>query len=117
MVFKGRTIRVADLVTEEPWLLAYRQFVDCELVGPALILLQGSTTFKACAFIVPQSDGVLRPEAILIDLPDGGTAPAGAVAMFDCHFEGCRFEGVTFCGAENVMNEFRRVGGWPERWT
>jgi hypothetical protein len=63
-------------------------FENCVLVGPAIILLLGTTTFANNVFDTPSI------EAALWDIPADREAVVGVIPLVDCSVMNCRFQRV-----------------------
>lgn len=97
--YRSQVIRVADLAVTSH-LIAGVTFQDCLILGPAILGLQGSGTLSHCIF-----EG--GPEQMFWEVPEGSFR-IGAIGLIDCHFVGCRFEGIGFAAPRGVIDEFLR---------
>jgi hypothetical protein len=80
-------------------------FLDCTIVGPAVLLLLHDCSFSECRFESPQ---VVWPL-------DTGRAYFGAIGMQNCSFTNCRFErigiGVDRATADKFTEALAQPGG------
>jgi hypothetical protein len=84
--------------------LANLTFIDCHLIGPAVLVAETPVTFEG-AF----SEGTFESSAW--KLPSG--APIrGCIPIRNCHFIRCQFEGIAFGAPEHKMDGLARAVGW-----
>ena len=80
-----------------------RTFTGCRLMGPAIVLAAGGTTFEETNFGDPRGEMrnlLLRPM---------GTKALGTVPMHGCTFLGCEFFNVGFTGSEELLEEMALI--------
>jgi hypothetical protein len=88
--FVDQTVRIADLATGNPPLVASLEFERCQILGPAVIIPL-SCNFDGCGFGTPDGSS----DSVLWHLPEGRTFMQGAIRVERCSF---------------VETTFRRVG-------
>jgi hypothetical protein len=77
-----------------------RNFDDCDIYGPAIIYLTGTSMVTDCGF-----DGV--PENILIVTK---YVPLGAIWMENTVIRDCRFHRISIVGSQEVIDKIKREG-------
>jgi hypothetical protein len=80
--YHDQTVRLADLAALEDVIDGF-VFERCQIVGPAVVALLGSTRMTGC-----QWSG--DPEAIIWP-SHGRDKVVGAIGLKDCHITGCEF--------------------------
>ena len=98
MQYESRAIRIADLVVTRDT-VANADFKNCVLIGPAVVVLQGSTTVVNSGFAGPA-------DLIFWTIEPERPAIVGAVAFLDCTFESCSFDRVGFAGPAELKSAF-----------
>jgi len=78
-------------------------FVDCEIRGPAVLILIRDIRVHGCGFDTPD------PDAMLWEIPESRPVVIGAIAVTGCTFVGCRFRHVGFGGTPATLSGFRGV--------
>lgn len=84
MTYRNQTVRLADLAVITD-LLQGVTFENCVIVGPAVIVLMGTTSLSNSSF-----DG--DAEGLLWPFPDDRERLIGAVGLSDCTIVGCRLQ-------------------------
>jgi hypothetical protein len=77
-----------------------RRFIDCVLLGPAILAMTETTAFLNCQFAAVEGD-----ERNLFVKPVGGRV-IGAVSVAGCHFEGCLLNGLGLVGDDSFVEAF-----------
>ncbi len=77
-----------------------RSFVDCILVGPAVLIPTAETRFGNCNF------GDVEGDVRNLFLSAAGTRIIGGLSVAGCVFERCLFHGVGLVGDEAVIAAF-----------
>ena len=101
--FKGVVVSIPALleaaaVTGKP--IEGRSFIDCVLLGPAILAMTEETRFIGCQFGAVEGD-----ERNLFVRPAGGRV-IGAVSIAGCHFEGCLLNGLGLVGDDGFIEAF-----------
>lgn len=102
--YRNTTLRLTDLavVTDT---IADATFENCVLVGPAVILLLGDTTFGNNVFDTPSLD------AVFWDVPAERQSIIGAVALVNCTVVGCRLQRIGMAVPANNREQIYRSFG------
>lgn len=95
--YRDEVVRVVDLFTTTTTASGF-SFTNCLLVGPAIVVLTGSTMSNCTV------SGEL--EGVMWKLPANETV-FGAVLFDDTTFDHCRFERVGFAGLDPFLEQFR----------
>lgn len=96
-------MRLVDfLEPEPPPLVRDLLFVDCDILGPAVVVLLGTSSITNCS---------LGGEAIEIlwELPSERQVVVGAIGLQNVQFDRCRFHAVGFAGNSDFI--FQMIGG------
>lgn len=88
-------IRIAAL-TVNTLEIRGQTFSNCKIIGPAVLVPQGRTSFVHCNF---EASGL---EELFWDIPEGRTTVVGAVALIDCTFSGCSFTLIGIAGGREL---------------
>jgi hypothetical protein len=97
-------LRITELVTQVP-VIASQVFEQCTIQGPAILAPQGRTAITNCS-IGGQVD------EILWSAPQSQTGQVvGAIAVVDCTFDRCRFEGIGFTGPPEFLRTLMQALG------
>jgi hypothetical protein len=99
--FRNEVVRIADLTVNTNTIEAV-EFSNCQIIGPAVLVPQGSSSFISCTW--PGS-----VEAIFWEIPSERTHVIGAVAAVDCTFSECRFVEVGLAGTGDLRQCSRRL--------
>lgn len=94
MEYSDQSLFVSDLATLDGvnYVIDESSFKNCAIKGPAVIRLFGSTAAGGEITIPDQ-----RPETVIIVTEEDRQAiPVGVVAVRNCRFENCTFEGISF---------------------
>jgi hypothetical protein len=94
--YRNQVVRISDLaVTSE--ILEELVFEGCEIVGPAVLMLLGSTQFRDNRF----TDGEASFWSLQTD-----RAYVGAIGIKDCLFEGCAFRRIGIAADDATIQRF-----------
>lgn len=93
--FRNSAIRLADL-TVNTFVLEGLMFQNCRIIGPAVLLPQGTTSFMSCTWEAP---GV---NALFWEIPPSRTEIVGAVAVIDTMFSACTLSLIGIAGPADL---------------
>lgn len=96
--FRDEIVRIAELTVTTSVLESYT-FQHCRIVGPAVLFAQGETSILHCSWNAPGID------AIFWEVPPTRTLIVGAVAISNCTFSSCTFEGVGIAGPRELREQ------------
>jgi hypothetical protein len=96
--YESKVVRLTELAGDEAVLRDF-VFIDCDVRGPAVILLRGSTL--ANSMLGGPADSVLW------EIPAERMQVVGAILVENCTFEQCRFSGVGFAGPPDAIAQMR----------
>lgn len=102
--FTNKRIRIADLAPPIGGFIEGKQFVDCELIGPANLM------FQNCTF---QRNGGQAVDGIVLD---DNAYPHNGFGFRDCGFANCRFYLVTFMVPRPLLDDFMRWSWTGMNW-
>lgn len=105
--FRGQTISlpaiVANLDPKQPAVLSGYYFEDCEIIGPAALILQTSK-LEGCTFGAPVGpDGRNIPAAMFLR-PNHSHLVMGCVILEHCILKNCTLENIAFVGGDALIN-------------
>jgi hypothetical protein len=95
--FRNDAVRISDLTINTIVLDGYT-FSNCRILGPIVLVPQGQTGFVNCNF----GSGV---DEIFWEIPPSRQKVVGAVAVRDCMFSGCTFDGVGLAGPQEFRDK------------
>lgn len=98
-ILHNRTFRITDLIGNSP-ALVNRDFRDCTIHGPAVLIPSGYGIVTKCKF-----EGPLN--VVLWKIHPEQAAVAGAISLSGCTFVGCTFHGVGFAGTSETIDKLR----------
>lgn len=108
-LFQRQRIAIADLSNPMEQVINNKKFIDCEMIGPANILLLTST--PGASKIVGNKFN--KFDAVVID---NDAAPQSSIAFVDCDFERCSFYNVVLliqernaADANNAVNNMHWI--------
>lgn len=110
----GRVVRIADLVEEDggPPIVRNRTFEDCELRGPAIVVLLGTIITHSPLCI----DDATQPAGAFWDAPTLGSRLYGVVGFQDCVIRRCDLVRVGFAAPPGEPMTYLKAGfGISER--
>lgn len=93
--FRNSAVRLADL-TVNTFILEGLTFQNCRIIGPAVLLPQGETSFSHCTWEAPGVD------AVLWEIPPGRTEIVGAIAVIDTTFSACTLSLIGLAGPADL---------------
>jgi hypothetical protein len=99
MRYEAEVVRLA-LVAGDDAVVEDTEFVDCDVRGPAVLVMQGDASrlegnnIAGDVFALRWEIGPDRPRVI------------GAVLAKDCQFVGCKFTNVGFAGSADFLDRF-----------
>jgi hypothetical protein len=92
-------VRTTELATVND-VLTDHEFVNCEIVGPAILVPLAGVEFIDSVF---EGD----PEAMLWEIPEYRTRVIGGIGLQRCRFRGCRFSRIGFAGPPDFVKAFK----------
>jgi hypothetical protein len=98
---KDQTLHLLDY-TRTSSVIGDRIFEDCDVWGPAVVLIRGTGKVKDCSW----DGGGGRLEDLIILLPDQGR-PTGAILFQNCQFIRCKFHRISYAGTQRDIDEFK----------
>ena len=98
-VYHGRVVRLCQLAGDEAIIDGF-EFTDCFVRGPAVVVVQGETTFAHSTF---RGD----PESLLWEISPERSSVIGAILLTNCVFNECTFEGVGFAGPPEFIQQMK----------
>ena len=105
--YADRVVRLADLAIAN-FIIARKEFRNCLILGPAIVVPLGETSFVNCAFDSP-------PEVLFWEVPREKEMVVGAIGLQDCAFRECRFQAIGMAGPRELLDMLRsglaEVGG------
>lgn len=97
--FRDEVVRIAELTVTSHEIRGIT-FVNCHVMGPAVLLLAGSS-LQHCSFDAPI-------DAIFWEIPPTREAVVGGVLMENCEFSQCRFTAIGFAGPTELRLAFEQ---------
>jgi hypothetical protein len=98
--FRNDVVRLADLTVQGITVDGY-EFVNCRIMGPAVVVLQDSS-IVSCGWDGPDVN------SIFWEVPDTRPLVIGAIAVINCTFSNCRFEGVGVAGPPQLREQLEQ---------
>ncbi|HRE43325.1 MAG TPA: hypothetical protein PKY87_05075 [Terricaulis sp.] len=102
-VFRNKRINVADLITPYHRVISNKNFIDCELVGPANLFIAVTSGSGSLAF----HGNTFQPSETVMIKNDA--SPPNAIVLQDCSFSRCTFYGVILFFREAVFEAANRL--------
>lgn len=96
---RDRVVRLVDLAVVDDVIRGLR-FTNCLVVGPAVIVPLGATSFVNSGF-----DG--DQDSLLWELSPQRQSILGAIGVEDCSFAGCRFTRIGLAGPPELVSRLR----------
>lgn len=101
--FKGVAVSIPALIeaaaaSGKP--IEGRRFIDCVLLGPAILAVSDDTRFINCQF------GAVEGDKRNLFVRPAGSRVIGAVSIAGCHFEGCLLNGLGLLGDDGFIEAF-----------
>jgi hypothetical protein len=103
--YRNELVRIAELTVLEDVIHDVR-FVNCEIVGPAVLGLIDNVTISGCGFDAPGSDALFWP------LPASRGAVMGAVGLANVEILSCRFRRIGLAIPEERLPEMIEAFGF-----
>jgi hypothetical protein len=98
----GESVYLPDLVRGvRPPLVADRVFKDCEILGPAVVVIDGCTAVR----MTLQGS----PETTFWTLPGDRPRKVGAIKLQNCTFVDCRLRGLGIAGPAGEIENMQRA--------
>lgn len=104
--FRNQVIRISEL-TVNTIVLERLEFLNCRILGPAVLVPQGQTSIVHCGWEAPNAD------AIFWEIPPVRTVIIGAVAVVDCIFSSCTFSMVGLAGPPELRALLEGIATQP----
>jgi hypothetical protein len=98
MRYEAEVVRIA-LVAGDDAVVRDTEFIDCDIRGPAVLLIQGEASRLTHNTITGD------PDALRWDVPTSRQV-IGAILAENCQFVGCRFTNVGFTGTPEFLDRF-----------
>lgn len=95
-----KEIRLADLVSTDDWTVSGHKFENCDIWGPAVLVLLRDVEISNCTW-----KGT--PDSLFWELSPGRKSFTGAIGVRDMAFRRCRFHGVGLAGNEAQIRHLR----------
>lgn len=92
--------RLADEANASGLRVSDRQFRDCVIIGPCVVIPTTDTRFENCNM------GDTSGDVMNLFLRAAGPMIIGGIPLPGCSFEGCLFLGVGFAGDDAFVNGF-----------
>jgi hypothetical protein len=77
-----------------------RRFIDCVLLGPAILAMSEQTRLINCQF------GAVEGDERNLFVKPAGERVIGAVSIHGCHIEGCLLNGLGLLGDDGFIDAF-----------
>ena len=101
--YENQTVRLCDLVRDR-LLLEGITFVNCRIVGLAVLVPFGDMTFEGTTF-----GAETEMEDVLWEVPSSRVALIGAIPMTNCRLISCKTTNVGFAGQRPFIEKFRQA--------
>ena len=98
--YRDETVSIPELVAREGKVLDGFTFENCQIEGPAILLLRGTTS--------ENNDIQGSVDAILWEIPQRRQQVIGAVLAQNCTLRGCDISEIGFAGWPDSMRIFKR---------
>lgn len=89
--FRNDVVRLSDLTVNEAIIEGY-EFVNCRVIGPAVVAFLNDVTVTHCTWDAPGLDAIFWEVG-----PNRGPV-VGVVGLVNCTFSNCRFELIGVAG-------------------
>jgi len=100
--FRDEIVRLAELTVTSS-MLDGLTFVNCTIIGPAVLLFLHDVTIQHCSWDAPGQ------EAIFWLVEPGRAFVVGAIAVQNCTFSACRFSQVGVAGDDGLRETLARA--------
>jgi hypothetical protein len=97
--YRNETVRIAELTVVTDMLDNLR-FENCQIIGPAVLVLLDHITMSNCSFDAPD------PNSMFWIIPPDRPGVVGAVGVVNCEFFSCQFQRVGFAGPVELKARF-----------
>ncbi len=104
--FRNQVVRIPDL-TVNTFVLERLEFLNCRILGPAVLVPQGRTSIVHCGWDAPSAD------ALFWEIPPSRQLIVGAVAVVDCTFSLCTFTGIGLAGPPELRGTLEQMATGP----
>jgi hypothetical protein len=100
--YRQQVVRLHEAITSRsgPTLIQRVNFEDCDVYGPAVLILTNNVTLESCTFDAP-------PEILFIEGQEGRPY-VGVIGLENVRFHECRMHNIAFLGPKALLNEFRQ---------
>lgn len=99
--YRNEVVELAKLALNDP-VIREVTFVNCTIVGPAVIVPQGNTTIRNCSWDAPSFD------AVAWVISDSRDQVVGAIALDSCTLTSCRMQGIGLAVPASRYDEMAR---------
>jgi hypothetical protein len=98
--YHQQVVRLYEAITSRsgPSLIQSVNFEDCDVYGPAVLVLTQDVTLDSCTFEAP-------PDVLFIEGQEGRPY-VGVIGLQNVRFYGCRLHNIAFLGPRALLNEF-----------
>jgi hypothetical protein len=100
--FRDDVVRIGAL-TVNTTVLDGLTFQNCRIIGPAILVPQGSTSIVHCGWDAPDF------AAVFWELDPSRTVVIGAIAVLNCTFSSCTFSGIGVAGPPELRTLFEEA--------
>lgn len=97
--YQDEVIRIAEL-TVNTSLIEDSEFVNCRIIGPAILGLLGGVTISYSTWVSPSLDAMFWP------VPPERNPVIGVVGVRNCTFSNCRFEEIGVAAPPEMRAQF-----------
>ncbi len=100
--YSHETLRMPELAdaVEGPDVIDGYTFVECELIGPAVLALLGGVTIAHSTFEA-------HPDELFLELGEPRML-YGVIGLLNCEFTRCKFARIGFVGSAETIEAFRQ---------
>jgi hypothetical protein len=105
-VIRNRRVEIRNVKLDADGVIRNKHFHDCDIIGPAILLLIQKVDFIETVFSV--ADDTI--ESIIWPPNPAATRVLGIIGVDHCRFEGGQFINIGFTGTPEVLNALRRIG-------
>jgi len=96
----GKTVPIYALPRDRLF-VKNREFIDCDIEGPSVILPFFNTSFENCSWGLPESDA----KSLMFPIAKDRTM-TGIIGLLDCVFRGCRIRNIGVAGPKKELDAF-----------
>lgn len=94
---RDEVVRLAELTVNNSTIEGY-EFVNCRVIGPAVVALLGDVEIRHCTWDAPGLD------AIFWEVPTHRELVVGVVGLRNCSFINCRLEQIGIAGPPEMRS-------------